>query len=73
MKSLPDSLFPLEEWSQGRPLHTVLRWPGGGGAVWSACSHFFPSVQSILVSVVRGVLQPHPHALGFSQGCVVNE
>lgn len=47
--------------------------PRGAGRTWAACScSSYPS-SAVSFSAVKGVLQPHPCILGFSQWCPVHE
>lgn len=58
--------------AQGRPLQVVLCWPVKGAA-GPTCSCFSYTCNAIYLGLCgkAGVLQPHPHVLGFSQWCLV--
>lgn len=65
--SIRGFLFSLEKpWAPGRALGVVLHglWEGQCGQ--QVATPLTLLMQSVLVSVVLGVLQPHPPNLGFS-------
>lgn len=67
------SHFPVEKPENQRHLSIKLYWPRGRQRGEGAAASLTLLMQSSLVSVVHGVLQPHPHILGFSLWCLVLE
>lgn len=68
------SLFPLEELkARGSSFHMILHWPGRGQCGQCVASSLLLLIQSVLVSVVQGLLQPHSHVLGVCQWYLVLE